>query len=586
MNFRDKKLVKTIYRHLLAVVVAFASLLPSISLFPLNAAPGERSLNLYFVQTDERQQITFRKNGRYVQSGLKEMNNFLRDWRRNEPTDMDPALFDLLWKVYQDVGATGPITIVSAYRSPQTNEMLRSRSRGVARNSQHTKGSAIDFYIKGVPIAKLREAAMRLQVGGVGYYPNSRNPFVHLDTAGVRAWPRMTRAQLQRLFPDGRTLHIPTNGVPISAEGRRYASAEWDRCKSVPCVGSNSIISPNSDRSNGARDSAGSGRTLLDLFFGTGKEADETAPTIVAANTSVHPNAPTRLAVTTVPVPGTAPSPAPRADFLNYRSPDLIPVPAMMPRDLLIAARSNTNIPDDANLQIGAIAVAALPPANIPPSPNPIAPPPAQNSSLLAAYAPVSEPEPDAQRALQMLIERRASETSAQSASTISPVLRGSISTASLAPINLGRTIIAPNSNSDQPARINNEFDNFFDNTFNAVANARPAANQQNNIALSILNSTSRAAPNRSALLMDNSIPMRNIQFYAPDLEHVGDTLVMQTQIANSDFAIMFEPDEADFNPATELGPQTVQVNFSLSENPVLASNRFLAVAPVIISSI
>ncbi|VAW20912.1 hypothetical protein MNBD_ALPHA11-943, partial [hydrothermal vent metagenome] len=546
MNFKNKKLVKTFSRHLLAVIVALASLLPSISLFPLNAAPGERALNLYFVQTNERQQITFRKNGRYVQSGLKEMNNFLRDWRRNEPTDMDPALFDLLWKVYQDVGATEPITIVSAYRSPQTNEMLRSRSRGVAKNSQHTKGSAIDFYIKGVPIAKLREAAMRLQVGGVGYYPNSRNPFVHLDTAGVRAWPRMTRAQLQRLFPDGRTLHIPTNGVPISAEGRRYATAEWDRCKSVPCVGSNSIISPNSDRSNGAGNDSGSGRTLLDLFFGTNKEADEATPTIIASNTTaptdVHAQTPTRLAVTTVPVPATSPSPAPRAEFLNYRSPGVIPVPALMN-----ASRANANAPDDANLQTGSIAVAALPPANIPPSPEPIAPP-ALNSNLLAAYAPITEPEPDAQRALQMLIERRTNETSAQSASTLSPVLRGSISTASLGPVSISPPTTPPHNDNDQPGAAISEFDRFFDNTFNAVANARPAANQQNNIALSVLAGTNRATP-----LMDNSIPMRNIQFYAPDLEHVGDTLVMQTQIANADFAIMFEPDEADFDPATEL---------------------------------
>jgi len=571
--------VKTFSRHLLAVMVALVSLLPSISLFPLNAAPGERSLSLYFVQTNERQQITFRKNGRYVQSGLKEMNNFLRDWRRNEPTDMDPALFDLLWKVYQDVGATGPITIVSAYRSPQTNEMLRSRSRGVAKNSQHTKGSAIDFYIKGVPIAKLREAAMRLQVGGVGYYPNSRNPFVHLDTAGVRAWPRMTRAQLQRLFPDGRTLHIPTNGVPISAEGRRYATAEWDRCKSVPCVGSNSIIFPNNDRSNGAGNDSGSGRTLLDLFFGTNKEANEAAPTIIAANTTaptdVHANTPTRLAVTTVPVPATSPSPAPRAEFLNYRSPDVIPVPALM-----IASRTNASAPDDANLLTGSIAVATLPPANIPTSTEQVAPP-ALNSNLLAAYAPITEPEPDAQRALQMLIERRTNETSAQSASTISPVLRGSISTASLGPVSISPPTAPPHTDNDQSGASISDFDRFFDNTFNAVANARPAANQQNNIALSVLNSTNRALP-----MQDNSIPMRNIQFYAPDLEHVGDTLVMQTQIANADFAIMFEPDEADFDPATELGPQTVQINFSLSENPALASSRFLTIAPIIVSSI
>lgn len=567
--------------------LAFASLFPAISLTTIYAANDNRSLNLYFVQTNERQEITFMRNGRYVQEGINELNKFLRDWRRNELANMDPAIFDLIWKVYQEVGATEPITVVSAYRSRQTNEMLRARSRGAAKNSQHTIGSAIDFYIKGVPLAKLRETAMRMQVGGVGYYPNSGSPFIHLDTGGVRAWPRMTRAQLQRLFPDGRTLHIPTNGIPISAEGRRYAEAQWSQCKSVPCAGSGStpITAPTGSPNTG------SGRTLLDLFFGNQQE-QQSAPVVVASNsqnsgnTQTANNAPAQRRVAAIAVspqsPATAqiPAPASRALFLDYRNPQTAPNPAIMPRQLLIAT---SRIPQIDNIQTGAIAVAAISPDTPAPAPanevlalSPLIPASPVSANVLTAYAPTAEPEPDAQRALQMLIERRSNNLALNNPA---PILRGSIASSPLS----STPVSASLGSGQQSSPTNNlsDYNSFFNNTFNAVANARPAASQQNNIALSIINTKTMAAP-----LYDNSIPMRSIEFYAPDLEHVGDNMVMQTQIAEADFAIMFEPDEADFNPATELGPQTIQINFSLSENPALLSNSFSPVAPVIISSI
>ena len=103
----------------------------------------------------------------------------------------------------------------------------RSKSSGVARHSQHTLGKAIDFYIPGVPLDKLRETAMRLQGGGVGYYPTSGSPFVHLDVGNVRAWPRMTREQLVKLFPDGRTVHLPADGTPLP--GYELARADVER---------------------------------------------------------------------------------------------------------------------------------------------------------------------------------------------------------------------------------------------------------------------------------------------------------------------------------------------------------------------
>lgn len=178
------------------------------------AAEGDRALNLYFTHTGERATIVFKRNGKYDPRGLMQINRFLRDWRRNEPTKMDPRLLDLVWEVYQRSGAKEPINVVSAYRSPATNNMLRTRSRisGVAKKSQHMLGKAMDFYIPGVKLATLRALAMQMQVGGVGYYPTSGSPFVHLDVGNVRAWPRMSRQELARLFPSGRTLHLPADG--------------------------------------------------------------------------------------------------------------------------------------------------------------------------------------------------------------------------------------------------------------------------------------------------------------------------------------------------------------------------------------
>ncbi|WP_321344810.1 DUF882 domain-containing protein [Breoghania sp.] len=188
------------------------------------ATAETRSLKLYNQHTGERATIAFKRNGRYIQSGLRDLNQFLRDWRRNEATKMDPELFDLIWEVYRESGSRDYIHVVSGYRSPATNNMLRSRSRGVAKKSQHTRGKAMDFFIPGANLAKLRAIGLRQQVGGVGYYPTSGSPFVHMDTGSVRHWPRMTRQQLARVFPNGRTIHIPSDGKPMP--GYKQALAE------------------------------------------------------------------------------------------------------------------------------------------------------------------------------------------------------------------------------------------------------------------------------------------------------------------------------------------------------------------------
>jgi uncharacterized protein YcbK (DUF882 family) len=185
-----------------------------------------RSLSFAHIHTGETLTVTFKRRGRYDEGALKQLNWFLRDWRRDEPIAMDPHLFDLLWEVHRDVNATGPVTIISAFRSPQTNSMLRARGRGVARYSQHMVGKAIDFYIPGADLADLRAIGLRLQRGGVGFYPSSGSPFVHVDTGGVRHWPRMTRDQLAKVFPDGKTVHIPADGKPMPGFALALAEIE------------------------------------------------------------------------------------------------------------------------------------------------------------------------------------------------------------------------------------------------------------------------------------------------------------------------------------------------------------------------
>jgi hypothetical protein len=112
--------------------------------------------------------------------------------------------------------------------------MLRSRSKGVAKTSQHTAGKAMDFYIPGVPLAKLRATAMKFQGGGVGYYPSSGSPFVHVDTGNVRSWPRMSRQQLLALFPNGETLYLPTDGKPLPATRKLWRGGNRPAGQSSP----------------------------------------------------------------------------------------------------------------------------------------------------------------------------------------------------------------------------------------------------------------------------------------------------------------------------------------------------------------
>jgi uncharacterized protein YcbK (DUF882 family) len=209
----------------LAVAAAFtvAWLVPN-STESAVANGDTRTIILSSQHTNESGSFTFMVNGVYDQATLDKLNYFCRDWRLDEPTKMDPHLFDVIWEVYRESGSTQPIDVLSAYRSPQTNAMLRRRSRQVAEHSQHMQGKAIDAHFVDVGTGRIRDIAMRMQAGGVGFYPTGMTPWVHIDSGSVRYWPRMSRDALTRLFPDGKTVFIPADGQPMP--GYEQARAE------------------------------------------------------------------------------------------------------------------------------------------------------------------------------------------------------------------------------------------------------------------------------------------------------------------------------------------------------------------------
>lgn len=157
-------------------------------LLPLNTTPsvGERSLSFYHTHTKKTLDITYSVGGEYVESALVEVNNFLGDFRTGDAAMIDPELLDLIYDVRASLNSNGTFEVISAYRSPETNEMLRNLGRGVAKKSQHLIGKAIDVRLRDIDSLALRDAAIKIQRGGVGYYEKS--DFVHIDTGRVRRW--------------------------------------------------------------------------------------------------------------------------------------------------------------------------------------------------------------------------------------------------------------------------------------------------------------------------------------------------------------------------------------------------------------
>ncbi len=285
-----------------------------------------RTLSFHHTHSDEDLTVTFKRDGRYDEDALKKLNHFLRDWRSQEQTTMDRRLFDILWEVYRDVDGKQPINIISSYRSPATNAMLRRRSSGVARFSQHMLGHAMDFYIPGVPLENIRAAGLRLQRGGVGFYPTSGSPFVHLDTGSIRHWPRMTHDQLARVFPDGRTVHIPTDGNPL--RGYELARADIEK-------------RGDGDSSSGSKP----GGFLAALFRGRSASEDDeesAAPAVSEkpASASVVAVAAAARSVDPVPMPRAKPR---FAETIQLAAADaqIVPAPKSKPPAAAVAAEKS-----------------------------------------------------------------------------------------------------------------------------------------------------------------------------------------------------------------------------------------------------
>lgn len=373
------------------VVGALSALFLAVTPSALQTAVANgdtRTISLVHTHTDERATITFKRDGRFDTDGLRRMNHFLRDWRRNEQIEIDPRVIDLLWEVYRDVGGAEPVHLVSAYRSPTTNNMLRARSSGVARASQHTRGKAIDFFIPSVSTQRIRERAMVRQRGGVGFYAG-QNGFVHIDVGSVRAWPRMTREQLARLFPNGETLHLPSNGPPLP--GYETAVARLGRggqgASILAFAREGRDLEDDETPTRAGSTPAASGRGLLATLFGRQSSSEDSeAPTPARRQPSVVARAPdqpaaapeTRVApLQPLPVPlarpvevaalGTAPVQELRAVP--------IPLPLSRPDDL---ARDSTPEITTASIPVpperpATFALAALggQPITLPPAPRP-----------------------------------------------------------------------------------------------------------------------------------------------------------------------------------------------------------------------
>lgn len=482
---------------------------------------------------------------------------------------MDPALFDLLWEVYKEVDGKKPIYVVSAYRSPKTNEMLRSRSKAVAKNSRHTQGMAMDFYIPGIKLSKLRATAMKKQIGGVGYYPSSGSPFVHLDTGSVRAWPRMTRTQLARIFPKGRTLHLPSSGATISAKGRKYAAAQWQKCKRVPCGSGTIAFASSSSSPKGAPTKSLTGKKTLLEFLGfednstdnSAKQADTSAPrTRTVATAKIISPKPLLRPQTLVAVNIASLSPdnlfasagAEAAGESETLPPvPLSPNPPPKPQRILLATRDtlrkslsgDIDPTNDTNLTLN---LDSLPETELP--------------VVLAALDPIALRLRPTQLSGQPL-KRFSGNAAIDAASAL--VADASTVIAALTPEQQPRALLA-----FAPATNGNS--STFDEIDKILANATPSAIA----ATPTLRPTlmPRARPTFSQFA---SIQTRAGMFIAPDLDHVIETMADGYTFDSARYAILWHPDTLALDAAADMGTDTLKVKFSSSPDTLFQAKHF-----------
>ncbi len=152
----------------------------------MSYAAENRKLSFYNTHTHERLTVIYKRDGNYIPEALKKICRILRDHRSGDIYDMDPKLMDYLYDLLTEVGNHAEVHIISGYRSPKTNNKLRKKSNGVAKGSLHMQGKALDFRLPGTDTAVLRDKALAMKRGGVGYYRKS--DFIQIDTGRVRHW--------------------------------------------------------------------------------------------------------------------------------------------------------------------------------------------------------------------------------------------------------------------------------------------------------------------------------------------------------------------------------------------------------------
>lgn len=171
---------KALQAALSVAAVPFGSTIAAAATYP------ELRLRFYNLHTTEHLNIVFWADGLYDHDALRQIDNLLRDHRTGQVKQIDPRLMSVLFLINQKVGNKNPISVISGYRSEETNRKLAIINAGVSKNSFHIKGQAIDIRIPGIDTAKIRDAGLHLRVGGVGYYNKSN--FTHIDTGPRRYW--------------------------------------------------------------------------------------------------------------------------------------------------------------------------------------------------------------------------------------------------------------------------------------------------------------------------------------------------------------------------------------------------------------
>ncbi|MDO8843950.1 MAG: DUF882 domain-containing protein [Methylicorpusculum sp.] len=159
---------------------------PVIANASVRRFPVYKTLAFQNMHTGDKLKLTYFEQGRYISEALQEINYLLRDYRSGDVHPIDPALLDQLYDLRMMLGVNKPFNILSAYRSPSTNAILRKQTHGVAKHSLHMQGKAVDIRLPGVDTRKIRNAALAMRQGGVGYYGHS--DFVHIDTGDFRTW--------------------------------------------------------------------------------------------------------------------------------------------------------------------------------------------------------------------------------------------------------------------------------------------------------------------------------------------------------------------------------------------------------------